>query len=111
MKHAVHAALLLTAIVVTGTSLANEAANAPMQGCRPAVPRRSRWRITGYPMSLWAFRNAGAVLNTVVVPAEGDIRRCPDHCARNRRVAVPGRQGGKIGFDALFETITPMACW
>ncbi len=50
----------------------------PMQG----VPASRESQVTmanyrDYPMSMWAFRNAGAVLNTVTVPREGDIRPLP----------------------------------
>lgn len=106
MKHAVHAALLLTAIVVTGTSLAaNEAAIAPMQGVPPSRDSQvTMANYSSYPMSMWAFRNAGAVLNTIVVPREGDIRRLPGPLRPEiGEWLFPDGKGGKIGFDTLFE--------
>ena len=73
--------VLLAAVV--GLSLATcasarDTAVEPMQG----VPASRESQVTmanyrDYPMSMWSFRNAGAVLNMVVVPREGDIRPLP----------------------------------
>jgi CubicO group peptidase (beta-lactamase class C family) len=57
-----------------------------------------------YPMSMWAFRNAGAVLNTVMIPREGDIRPLPGPLRPEigeRRFTDP--QGRELSFDALFQ--------
>ena len=57
-----------------------------------------------YPMSMWAFRNAGAVLNTVMIPREGDIRALPGPLRPEigeRRFTDP--QGRELSFDALFQ--------
>ncbi len=77
----------------------------PMQGVPPT--RESQVTMANYreyPMSKWAFRNAGAVLNTVMVPREGDIHRLPGPLRPElgeRMFTDP--QGQQLGFDALFE--------
>ncbi|MDH4040065.1 MAG: beta-lactamase family protein [Gammaproteobacteria bacterium] len=77
----------------------------PMQGVPPS--RESQVTMANYrdyPMSRWAFRNAGAVLHTVMVPRQGDIHRLPGPLRPElgERV-VTDPQGQQLSFDALFE--------
>ena len=77
----------------------------PMQGVPPA--RESQVTLSNYrqhPYSQWAFRNAGAPLNVVMIPREGEIRTLrgpllPEIGARE----FSDRYGRKLSFDALFE--------
>lgn len=78
---------------------------APMQGFPPS--RESQVTMANYrdyPMSLWAFRNVGAVLNSVMVPRQGDIHALPGPLRPELgEFAVADPQGTTLGFDALFE--------
>ena len=68
----------LSGLMLANFASAQDEAVKPMQG----VPASRESQVTmanyrDYPMSMWAFRNAGAVLNMVMVPREGDIRPLP----------------------------------
>jgi len=97
---------LLLAGLLAGTAGADQGATVePMQGVPPA--RESQVTLANYrdyPMSRWAFRNAGAVLHTVMVPREGDIRVLagPLRPELGERQFTDA-QGAKQTFDQLFE--------
>jgi len=77
----------------------------PMQG----VPPDARSQVTmknyrDFPMGRWAFRNAGAPLNVVMIPRQGEIKPLPGPL----RPEIGERQytdlhGRTLGFDELFE--------
>jgi CubicO group peptidase (beta-lactamase class C family) len=96
---------LLAVTSVTVSLAANEPAVAPMQGIPPT--RESQVTMANYrdyPMSMWSFRNAGAVLNTVMIPRQGEIRLLPGPLRPEigeRLFTDP--QGQELGFDALFR--------
>lgn len=76
-----------------------------MQGVPPA--RESQVTMRNYrehPMSKWAFRNAGAPLNVVMIPRQGDIKVLPGplrpELGEREFTDLHGRQ---LSFDALFE--------
>lgn len=76
-----------------------------MQGVPPQ--RQSQVTMANYrdaPFSRWAFRNAGAPLNVVMIPREGDVRplRGPLRPELGEREFVD-LLGRKMSFDALFE--------
>ena len=98
---------LLTGLALAVPLLASAAQEQgqPMQGVPPA--RDSQVTMGNYrdhPMSQWAFRNAGAPLNVVMIPREGAIRSLPGPL----RPEIGEREftdlhGRKLTFDALFE--------
>ena len=98
-------AALLACPFVCVPLAANDDAVTPMQGIPPT--RESQVTMANYrdyPMSMWAFRNASAVLNTVMIPREGDIRPLPGPLRPEigeRRFTDP--QGRELSFDALFQ--------
>jgi len=98
-------AALLACLSVSVSFAANEPVVTPMQGIPPA--RESQVTMANYrdyPMSMWAFRNAGAVLNTVMIPRQGEIRRLPGPLRPEigeRLFTDP--QGQELSFDALFQ--------
>jgi CubicO group peptidase (beta-lactamase class C family) len=50
----------------------------PMQGVPPSRDSQvTMANYRDYPMSVWAFRNAGAPLNVVMIPRQGEIRQLP----------------------------------
>ncbi len=60
------------------SSVSEEAITEPMQGVPPARDSQvTMQNYREYPMSRWAFRNAGAALHTVVIPREGQIVELP----------------------------------
>jgi CubicO group peptidase (beta-lactamase class C family) len=77
-----------------------------MQGVPPS--RESQVTMGNYrdhPMSRWSFRNAGAPLNVVMIPRQGEIRPLPGPL----RPELGDREftdllGSKLTFDALFES-------
>ena len=76
----------------------------PMQGVPPS--RESQVTMANYreyPMSRWAFRNAGAVLNSVMVPRQGDIRALPGPLRPELGERLFTDRGTELTFDALFE--------
>lgn len=76
----------------------------PMQGVPPS--RESQVTMANYrdyPMSRWAFRNAGAVLNTVMVPRQGDMRALPGPLRPELGERLFTDRGKELTFDALFE--------
>ena len=104
---------VLLALLATSFSVVTRAGVqqgvAPMQGVPPT--RESQVTMANYrdyPMSRWAFRNAGAVLHTVMVPRQGDIHRLPGPLRPElgERV-VTDPQGQQLSFDALFEGLDP----
>ena len=105
----VRASLLpLLACIVLLMSLpcrAEQASVEPMQG----VPPTSETQVTmknfrDFPMSRWAFHNAGAPLNVVMIPRQGEIHPLPGPL----RPELGDREftdlhGRKLTFDALFK--------
>ena len=90
-------AALLACPFVCVPLAANDDAVTPMQGIPPT--RESQVTMANYrdyPMSMWAFRNAGAVLNTVMIPREGDIRALFDGRDRCRKAGRAGADYGQI---------------
>lgn len=77
----------------------------PMQGVPPARDSQvTMANYRDYPMSKWAFRNAGAPLNVVMIPRQGDIQPLPGPL----RPELGEREftdlhGRKLTLDALFE--------
>jgi CubicO group peptidase (beta-lactamase class C family) len=99
---------LVLALLAAGTSPVGwgdeGAIGKPMQGVPPSRDSQvTMANYRDYPMSMWAFRNAGAILNTVMVPREGDIRPLPGPLRPElgERV-VTGAQGQALSFDELF---------
>jgi CubicO group peptidase (beta-lactamase class C family) len=98
-------AVLFAYACVSVPLAANDDAVTPMQGIPPT--RESQVTMANYrdyPMSMWAFRNAGAVLNTVMIPREGDMQPLPGPLRPEigeRRFTDP--QGRELSFDALFQ--------
>ena len=98
-------AVLFVGPITAESRAAAESAVKPMQGIPPT--RESQVTMANYrdyPMSMWAFRNAGAVLNTVMIPREGEIRPLPGPLRPElgeRLFTDP--QEKEISFDALFE--------
>ena len=100
-------ALLLACIAMLSPPVAAAESEVvqPMQGVPPS--RESQVTMGNYrdhPMSQWAFHNAGAPLNVVMIPRQGDIRPLPGPL----RPELGDRQftdlhGRKLSFDALFE--------
>jgi len=76
----------------------------PMQGVPPARDSQVTMRnYRDHPMSQWAFRNAGAPLNVVMIPRQGDIRVLPGPL----RPELGEREftdlhGRRLSFDQLF---------
>jgi CubicO group peptidase (beta-lactamase class C family) len=98
------AALLCVSSVPVSLS-ANEPAVTPMQGIPPT--RESQVTMANYrdyPMSMWAFRNASAVLNTVMIPRQGDIQPLPGPLRPEigERLFIDPQEN-ELSFDALFE--------
>ncbi|MDH3994930.1 MAG: beta-lactamase family protein [Gammaproteobacteria bacterium] len=97
--------LLCLALLLSPLCHAEEASVEPMQG----VPPTSETQVTmknyrDYPMGRWAFRNAGAPLNVVMIPRQGEIHPLPGPL----RPELGDREftdlhGRKLTFDALFE--------
>jgi hypothetical protein len=107
MKNNVIHILLVTAfsLALPAIARAETAVLKPMQGVPPS--RESQVTMGNYrdhPMSRWAFRNAGAPLNVVVIPRQGAIHNLPGPL----RPELGEREftdlhGRKLTFDALFE--------
>ena len=77
----------------------------PMQGVPPSRASQVTMKnYREYPMSKWAFRNAGAPLHVVMVPREGDIRTLagPLRPELGQRMFTDS-DGRELPFDALFE--------
>lgn len=101
---------MLLAALFAGSAAAfsaagSESAGTPMQGVPPT--RESQVTMANYrdyPMSMWAFRNADAVLNTVMIPRQGDIRPLPGPLRPEiGERLLSDAQGNELSFDALFE--------
>ena len=105
-NNAIHT-LLVTAfcLAMPTIAVAQNAPVEPMQGVPPS--RESQVTMANYrdlPMSRWAFRNAGAPLNVVMIPRQGAIGTLPGPL----RPELGEREftdlhGRKLTFDALFE--------
>lgn len=99
--------LLLALLAGNGPAgaLAEVSGVEPMQGVPPS--RESQVTMANYreyPMSKWAFRNAGAILNTVAVPRQGEISRLSGPLRPELgEHLVTDAAGQAVGFDALFE--------
>ncbi|MDB4542643.1 beta-lactamase family protein [bacterium] len=97
--------LACLALLLSPLCHAEEAPVEPMQG----VPPSSETQVTmknyrDHPMSRWAFRNAGAPLNVVMIPRQGEIHPLPGPL----RPELGEREftdlhDRKLTFDALFE--------
>ena len=105
-NNAIHI-LLVTAFYLALPTLAaaQKAPIEPMQGVPPS--RESQVTMGNYrdqPMSRWAFRNAGAPLNVVMIPRQGPIQTLPGplHPELGER-EFTDLHGRKLTFDALFE--------
>jgi len=77
----------------------------PMSGVPPSPGSQVTMKnYRDFPMSRWSFRNAGAPLNVVMIPRQGDIRVLPGplnpEIGERQYTDLHGR---KLGFDALFE--------
>jgi CubicO group peptidase (beta-lactamase class C family) len=95
----------LLAILLPGSVSAEGDAVQPMQGVPPSRESQVTMKnYRDYPMSQWAFRNAGAPLHTVVIPREGDIRPLPGplrpELGQREYTDLLGRT---LSLDALFE--------
>ena len=92
-------------LLLPGVVAAAPAQVLPMQGVPPT--RESQVTMANYrksPMNQWAFRNAGAPMNVVMIPRQGDIRPLPGPL----RPELGEREftdlhGRTLPFDALFE--------
>jgi len=100
---------LLVALCANTPILAGEseqAVIAPMQGVPPT--RESQVTMANYrdyPMSSWAFRNAGAPLNVVMIPRQGEIRTLPGPLRPELGERLyTGVEGQEQGFDELFRS-------
>ncbi len=90
---------------VATQSFADTSTHEPMQGVPPT--RDSQVTMGNYrdhPMSRWAFRNAGAPLNVVMIPRAGDIRplTSPMRPEIGERVFID-TEAREASFDKLFE--------
>ena len=108
MKYRILSALLvaLCANTFTLASESEQAVIAPMQGVPPT--RESQVTMANYrdyPMSSWAFRNAGAPLNVVMIPRQGEIRTLPGPLRPELGERLyTGVEGQEQGFDELFRS-------
>jgi len=100
---------LLVALCANTPTLAGESGQAviaPMQGVPPT--RESQVTMANYrdyPMSSWAFRNAGAPLNVVMIPRQGEIRTLPGPLRPELGERLyTGVEGQEQGFDELFRS-------
>ena len=84
---------------------ADSAEITPMQGVPPA--RESQVTLKNYrdyPMSRWAFSNAGAPLNVIMVPRQGDIRPLPGPLRPELGERIfTDLHGRELSLDDLFE--------
>ncbi len=108
MKNVPRAILLAALFAGSAASFSaggSASAVTPMQGIPPMRDSQvTMANYRDYPMNMWAFRNADAVLNTVMIPRQGDIRPLPGPL----RPEIGERlfsdaQGNELSFDALFE--------
>jgi CubicO group peptidase (beta-lactamase class C family) len=105
IRPAVALFLACLAVSLAPVAGAQQATVEPMQGVPPARESQvTMGNYRDYPMSKWAFRNAGAPLNVVMIPRQGDIHPLPGPL----RPELGEREftdlhGRKLTFDALFE--------
>jgi len=104
VSRALFSILFLAAAILAPGAVAAEPPAAPMQGVPPS--RDSQVTLQNYrqfPLSRWAFRNAGAPLHVVVIPREGEIKPLPGplrpEIGERRFTDLAGRE---LGFDELF---------
>jgi CubicO group peptidase (beta-lactamase class C family) len=107
MKLTVPLVLIVALLGTTGAGVtaSDQTAEQPMQGVPPTRDSQvTRKNYRDYPLNQWAFRNAGAPLNVVVIPREGDIRPLPGplrpELGERKYADLDGRE---LTFDALFE--------
>ncbi len=103
MKKCLLLSLLLSPLAVSSAPATGEVA--VMDGVPPS--RESQVTLKNYrqyPMSRWAFRNAGAPLNVVVIPRQGTIFELPGplnpELGKRRFTDLHGRESS---LDELFE--------
>ena len=99
-------AMLLATLSFSASALDPIVTQEPMQGVPPA--RESQVTMQNYreyPMNKWAFRNAGAPLNIVMIPRAGTIFPLPGPSkpALGQRLFTTA-QGQQQSFDDLFES-------
>ena len=97
--------LLACALLLTGAARAEQTFVEPMQGVPPLAESQVTMKnYRDFPMSRWAFRNAGAPLNVVMIPRGGDIRplRGPLRPEIGEREFTDAH-GRTLSFDALFK--------
>ena len=105
MKMLPFAALLLVLVGVLPAA-AGEVDVPVMVGVPPARDSQvTMANYRDYPMNVWAFRNAGAPLNVVMIPREGDIYRLPGPLRPElgERLYASG-DAGEQTFDELFQS-------
>ena len=93
--------------LVTGNTIAAEAKNnKPMQGVPPTRDSQVTMKnYRDYPANRWAFRNAGAPLNVVMIPREGQIVPLPGPTAPQLgQFEITDLAGNQLEFDAAFES-------
>jgi len=93
--------------LVSGNTIAAEAKNnKPMQGVPPTRDSQVTMKnYRDYPANRWAFRNAGAPLNVVMIPREGQIVPLPGPTApKLGQFEITDLAGNQLEFDAAFES-------
>ena len=93
--------------LVSGNTIAAEAKNnKPMQGVPPTRDSQVTMKnYRDYPANRWAFRNAGAPLNVVMIPREGQIVPLPGPTAPQLgQFKITDLAGNQLEFDAAFES-------
>ncbi|MDG1312181.1 MAG: serine hydrolase [Porticoccaceae bacterium] len=96
---------LVAIILVAASSLTiSSENNEPMQGVPPARDSQVTMKnYRDYPASRWAFRNAGAPLNVVMIPREGQIMELAGPTEPQLgNFETTDLEGKSIGLDALF---------
>ena len=92
------------ALISPGAISSEVSGNKPMQG----VPPSRDFQVTmqnyrDYPASRWAFRNAGAPLNVVMIPRQGEIVSLQGPTTPQLgQFKATGPEGNQIEFDAAF---------
>ena len=98
-------AIALSALILSLFAPISFAELVPMEGVPPSAESQvTMQNYRDFPMSRWAFRNAGAPLNVVMIPREGEIRPLPGPL----RPEIGEREftdlhGRTLSFDDLFE--------
>ncbi|MEM1154238.1 MAG: serine hydrolase [Pseudomonadota bacterium] len=96
----------LPRIATAADAVVTRAVQLPMQGVPPMRNTQvTRANYAEYPLSRWAFRNPGAVFNTVSIPREGDIWRFADPTKPQLdEPTVTDAQGQQVSLDDVFES-------